>query len=126
MLFGISMILTPGLIRQFFSLLIFSSPTAIEADFSLAAVSYITLLHGVLGAVMFGWGVLMLMALLGPFRRGSREGWNMIAVSVVVWFLPDTAFSLWTGYWQNAVLNGVFAVLFLIPLAATFQAFREA
>ena len=47
------------------------------------------------------------------------EGWNLIATPVVAWFIPDTAFSLWTGFWQNAVLNAVFALLFAIPLIAT-------
>jgi len=123
MLFGISMILMPGLIRAFFSLLVYSAPMTIDAEFSPAAVEYITLLHGVLGAVMFGWGAIMLMALCGPFRRGSKEGWNMLTVSVAVWFVPDTVFSLGTGFWQNAVLNAVFAVLFAVPLAATYKAF---
>jgi hypothetical protein len=43
-----------------------------------------------------------------------------VAVSIAAWFVPDTAFSLWTGYWQNAVLNGVLALAFAIPLAATY------
>ena len=32
------------------------------------------------------------------------EGWQIIAVSVAAWFIPDTTFSLWSGSWQNAVL----------------------
>lgn len=126
MLFGISMVLSPGLIRQGFSLLIYATPTAIDTGFGADAVAYVTLLHGVLGAVMFGWGALLLLVLRGPFRRGQQEGWNMIAISAGAWFLPDTAFSLWTGFWQNAVFNTVFAVLFMIPLAATYRAFRHA
>jgi hypothetical protein len=34
-------------------------------------------------------------------------------------------FSLWSGFWQNAVLNSVIAVLFAIPLAATYSVFHE-
>lgn len=123
MLFGIAMVLAPGLIRGFFSLLIYASPDAIGSRFSPDANEYIVLLHGVLGAVMFGWGVAMLVALRGPFRQGEREGWNLIAIPVLAWFIPDTAFSLWTGFWQNAVLNAVFALLFAIPLIATRKTF---
>lgn len=125
MLFGISMILSPDLIRQFFSLLVFASAKSIESRFGTSAVAYITLVHGVLGAVMFGWGVSLLLVLLGPFRRGSREGWLILSVSVAVWFIPDTLFSLWTGFWQNAVLNLVVGLLFAIPLVATYGVFKN-
>jgi hypothetical protein len=39
-----------------------------------------------------------------------------------VWFVTDTVLSLATGFWQNAVLNVVLAVLFAVPLAATWRA----
>lgn len=123
LLLGISMVLAPGSNHQLLGLLLFASPDAITA-FEAPAVSYITLVHGVLGAVLFGWGVALLFVLLGPFRRGAREGWLTFAVSIVAWFVPDTAFSLWTGFWQNAVLNGVLALAFAIPLAATYRVTR--
>ena len=121
MLAGISMILAPGLIRQTFSSLLYASAGAIDSDFNAPAIAYVTLLHGVLGAVMFGWGAALLLVLLGPLRRGSREGWTIFAVSLVAWFVPDTLFSLWTGFWQNATLNLLSALLFAIPLVATFK-----
>lgn len=125
MLFGISMVLAPGLIRQIFSLLLYSSPHQI-ATFGTGAIAYISLVHAILGSVMFGWGVALLFTVIGPFRGGSREGWQTVAVSVTAWFIPDTAFSLWSGFWQNALLNLVFAVLFAVPLAATYRVFHEA
>lgn len=121
MLFGISMIVAPGFTKHLFSLLLFSSSAAI-GGFGEPAVSYIELVHGVLGAVMFGWGVMLLLVLLGPFRRGSREAWLVLSISLVAWFIPDTIFSLWSGYWQNAMLNTTFAFLFAVPLAATYRA----
>ena len=123
-LFGISMVIMPELIRQFFSLVIFSSP-GIIGSFGSPAVSYITLTHGVLGAVMFGWGVALLFILFGSFRRGAREGWLTVAVSVTAWFVPDTIFSLWTGFWMNAILNTIFVLAFAIPLIATYRSFAD-
>lgn len=120
MLFGISMMLTPGLIRQFFSLLIYSSTQTVDT-FGQPAVAYISLMQGVLGAVMFGWGVALMIVITGPFRRGNQESWQLLAVSVAAWFIPDTLFSLWTGFWQNAVLNLVFGLLFALPLAMTYR-----
>ncbi|CAE6761242.1 hypothetical protein [Nitrospira defluvii] len=125
LVFGLSMVVAPGLTRQFFSLLVFSSAGTIGA-LGEPAVTYIALVHGVLGAVMIGWGIALLFIVLSPFRRGSRDGWYTLAVSVAAWFIPDTVFSLWSGFWHNAVLNVVVAVLFAIPLAATYPVFLEA
>ena len=115
---GLAMIVAPELTRQTFSLLIFSSPGHI-AGFGAPAAAYITLAHGVLGAVMFGWGVAFLSLLFGPFRRGSYAAWQTMTLSLTAWFVADTALSLWLGFWQNAVLNCAVAILFAIPLAAT-------
>jgi hypothetical protein len=120
MLFGASMVVVPGFIRQMFGLLLYASPNRLDA-FDPAALAYITLLHGVLGSVMFGWGTAMLLIVLGPFRNPSRQAWLTLAVSLAAWFIPDTAFSLWSGFWQNGALNLGLAILFAIPLAATYR-----
>ena len=124
MVFGLGMVLAPGFTRKAFGLLIYASTDHI-ATFGAEAVAYISLVHAVLGAVMFGWGVALLFVVSGPFGRGSREAWQIVAVSVAAWFIPDTAFSLWSGFWENAVLNLVFVVLFAVPLAATYRVFNE-
>jgi hypothetical protein len=118
---GLVMVLAPGLTRRLFSLLVFASPQTIDGFGDLPA-RYVALAHGVLGAVMVGWGAVLLLLLIGPFRRGSREAWLTIAVSLAAWFVCDTALSLATGFWQNAVLNVVLAVLFAVPLSATWRA----
>ena len=83
------------------------------------------MVHGVLGAVMCGWATALLFIVIGPFGRGSWEAWLTISVSLTAWFVTDTAFSLWTGFWRNAILNLVIATLFAVPLAATFRRFRR-
>ncbi len=95
------------------------------ATFGTEAVAYISLVHAVLGAVMFGWGLALLFVVRGPFALGAKEGWRIVALSVAAWFIPDTAFSLWSGFWQNAVLNAVFLALFATPLAATYRVFHR-
>jgi len=121
---GLAMAAAPGPTRAAFGLLVYASPSAIDR-FGPEAVHYIDVTHGVLGAVMAGWGVAMLLVLFGPFRRGSREAWWAIAAPVAVWFVADTAMSLAHGVWQNAVLNTAVAVLYAVPLAATRRAGRE-
>ena len=122
--FGITLVAAPDLTRSAFSLLVFSSPNTIGV-FSEPAFSYVGLAHAVVGALMFGWGIMILFILLGPFRRGSREAWLTIVIPLTAWFVPDTAFSLLSGFWQNAVLNTVFGGLFAVPLVATYGTFFE-
>jgi len=125
MAFGLSMVFAPDLIRKLFGLLVFSSSAGLDA-FGGPANEYIMMVHAVLGAVMFGWGAALLFVLFGPFRSGSFHGWLTLCVSLSAWFVPDTAYSLWSGFWQNAVLNSAMAILFAIPLAATYRASRQA
>ncbi len=89
------------------------------------AVEYTAFMGAVLGSVMVGWAALLLFVLNGPFRRQETAAWNMLAVSLIAWYLPDTAYSLISGFWQNAVLNTGMLVLFVIPLAATFKRFHR-
>ncbi len=113
-------VLAPGLTRRLFSLLAFGTPEAIDS-LGDPAVPYVSLVHAVLGAVMVGWGVALLLIVWGPLRRRSHEAWWTVSLSLAAWLIPDTAFSLWFGFWQNAVLNAVVAVLFGVPLAATYR-----
>jgi hypothetical protein len=125
MAFGLFLVVAPGLTRQGFSLMVYGDADRI-GGFGGKAADYIELVHAVMGAVMVGWGTAMLLVLRGPFRRDLREGWTILAVSLTAWFVPDTIASLASGFWQNAVLNAVFAVLYAIPLAATFRRARGA
>jgi hypothetical protein len=120
MLYGISMVLAPDLLRQFFSLLAYGSPSTISS-FGAEAAHYIALAHAVMGSVMFGWGAMMMFNLFNQFRPGNQPAWLTIAIPLAAWFIPDTLFSLWSGFWQNAALNLAFAILFAIPLAATLR-----
>ncbi len=121
-LFGLSMVLLPETLQAFFNLLIFGT-TWQPPEFGAAAGGYIGFVYGVLGAVLAGWALTIVLALFGPFRRGDKEGWLLIALPLALWFVVDTTWSLTTGYWQNAALNCVFALAYAVPLAATWKRF---
>jgi hypothetical protein len=121
--FGVVPVAAPELAQQVFSLLAYADRHHI-ALFGAQAAAYIALVHAVLGSVMFGWGIALWLIAHGPFAHGAREAWATIAVSVGAWFVPDTAFSLWSGFWQNAALNVAVAALFVVPLAATYRVFN--
>lgn len=121
--FGLLLVLAPALTRQGFSLLAYASQDQIDS-FGTEQVRYVSLAHAVIGGVMIGWGVALFYVTNALLASGNPVGWNIIAFSVAAWFLPDTAYSLIYGFWQNAVLNTVFLVLFAVPLWATRSAPR--
>jgi hypothetical protein len=124
MTFDLALVLAAGSMQRVFEALYFTSHTGASLAGDTAA--YAAFLEGVLGAVMIGWAAGLLWIVAGPFRRGETWAWTALTVSIVAWFVPDTAFSLWTGYWQNAVLNAVILLAFAIPLWATYRRFRSA
>lgn len=115
--FGLFLMLAPDWTRQGFSLLFYATPGQFDA-FGAEPARYVNFIHAALGAAITGWGVILMLVTLWLFRRGKREGWIAIAASLVAWFVPDVAVSLWFGFWQNVVLDGVFAVLYAAPLVA--------
>ena len=122
--FGLLLVVSPALSRWLFGWVAFGSAAGIE-NLGAAAQPYLALVHGVLGAVMFGWGVGMLLVVLGPFSRGEWEGWRTIAFSLGAWLAVDTTLSVITGFWGNVALNIGFALLFAVPLAATYSESRR-
>ena len=124
LVFGLSMVILPGPTQTLFNYIYLSSPPG-KPIFAENAAAYITFISAVLGAVMFAWSITFLYVLYGPFLRGEKEGWRILAVSLVAWFIPDTTFSLWSGFRQNAILNILLLTLFAIPLAATYSMFRD-
>ncbi|MEK9816208.1 MAG: hypothetical protein VW447_03725, partial [Limnobacter sp.] len=59
-LFGLLMVLAPGLTQQAFGLLIFQN-TEQFAAFDPQATAYVELAHAVMGSVLVGWGALIFM-----------------------------------------------------------------
>jgi hypothetical protein len=116
--FGLVLVCAPSLARQGFSLLLYATPNRLDS-FGNEQVSYISLTHAVIGGIMVGWGTTLFSVTKTLLSRGKRIGWNIICLSVVAWFVPDTAYSLLSGFWQNALLNTAFLTLFAIPLWAT-------
>jgi hypothetical protein len=107
--FGAVMFLLPAATRASFAWLVLGGPAAMDT-WPAAARDYVTFLHGVLGAVMVGWGVGLLLALRGA------GAWTVVAVSVASWCVPDAVFSMAMGAWPNVALNAAFAVAFALGL----------
>lgn len=115
---GLFMVLLPEPNRQLFNAILFGTFDG-PAAFGPEAVRYMKFVYAVLGAVLIGWGTALMVVLLRGFRGGDPEAWWTVTLSVVAWCVPDTVFSLVSGFWQNAVLNAGFVVAFAVPLIAT-------
>jgi hypothetical protein len=113
--FGAVMVLAPGFTRSGFGWLLLGGSAAMQA-WPEQARNYVTLVHGVLGAVLVGWGVGLLLLVRTLWPLAPRVAWRAVALSVLCWWLPDTSFSLAVGAWQNALLNLGFGLLFAAGL----------
>ena len=122
-LFGILLVILPGWTRQFFSLLLYGNTGYLDA-FDVEALKYISLTHAVLGSCLAGWGIVLFILVKKMVHAHLKTVRMIVAVSVLCWFIPDTAFSLLYGFWPNAVLNSGFLVLFAIPLIALHKTER--
>lgn len=104
----LSLVVLPDVGEAAFSLLV-DQQQDVPADFSDEAVSHLRLAHAVLGAVMAGWFamVLWLAGLLATVPRA----WSGLVLALAVCFVPDTAYSLLSGYGEtrrNVVVLGLF------------------
>ena len=79
--------------------------------------------YGVLGATMAGWGVFLAFVAHYPFRNRERWAWNALLMGLSLWYLTDTALSLYFGVIFNAIFNTAIFILAMLPLFFTRQEF---
>ena len=80
--------------------------------------------YGVMGAELAGWGVFMFFIVSNGFARREKWAWQCLAAAFSVWFIPDTAMSLYAGVVFNALSNFATLVAVALPLAFTHTAFK--
>ena len=111
-LYAVAMVVAGGTVGRLFDALGFGAETAgVPAG---APTDHVLLLQGVLGAVILGWVVLIAAVVRLGARSGLEGWWGAVSLSLVVWFVADTGFSLAVGSWQHALFNAAFAVV-LVP-----------
>jgi hypothetical protein len=94
-------------------------------DLPADVVVYHRFVHAVLGATIAGWA--LALACVVRFALAKRERWAFwcVLVSVLIWFVPDTAASLYYGVWPNALFNVGCLVGLIAPLAFTHGGLRS-
>ena len=115
--FGAAVLLVPAVSMAGFGLMVYGD-ASFPAAFSDEAKAYVRLAHAVMGAVMVGW-FLTLHWVVSAAEGGTPGAWRAAVGAFSVWYVLDTAYSLASGFWQNAVLNTAVAALFAPGFAAT-------
>jgi hypothetical protein len=117
-IFSIGIILLPLIWRDFFNLIIFGE-RVFPASFSDDAIQYIRLIFGITGAVMAAWSMVLYIIISGPLNSGEIWAWRAFAGSVVLWYLLDTSYSLFTGFSENALFNTLFFLAYVPAIMKT-------
>lgn len=124
MVYSAALILLPTVMQRLFDTLFFASPD-LATQFGAEANAYIRFVYGVLGAVIIGWMVTFMSLLIGAFQHPQRSTWRTLTLSIAVWFVVDSGFSVAIGIVPHAIFNIGFLILFAIPLAATYRQLRD-
>lgn len=95
-------------------LVVFSGDPATADVVGLPAVKFGI---GIQGALSIGWGLTALAFVQTP-GIGARQ-WQAITFAIFLWYVIDSAISVATGFWINAVSNTVILAAFLIPVLAS-------
>jgi hypothetical protein len=80
-------------------------------------LSHINWIYGVLGAVMIGWGMMIVLFSWRLFAENAAWIWNTIMISITIWYLVDTGISLYYKVILNVIINSIIFMLALIPYA---------
>ncbi|MCU0827057.1 MAG: excinuclease ABC subunit A [Tabrizicola sp.] len=74
------------------------------------------LMLAISGGVLAGWGAMIWQLAGSPFARSPAEVRRVILISVLTWFVIDSAASVLAGATLNVAANLVFLALFLVPM----------
>ncbi len=70
------------------------------------------------GGIMIGWGLLLWMTVTQVLPRAPEVARRMILISIVTWFVIDSAGSFVSGVPLNVIGNLLFVIAFLVPVRA--------
>ena len=102
-----------GAARALFVL--FSNNSVDQAIFEQPAVRFGL---GLQGALTIGWGLTM-FALLQAANTVGAPLWRALTFAVLAWYVIDSAISVSTGFWINAVSNTTLVAAYMAPILAS-------
>lgn len=94
---------------------VFAGNPANAATFDLPAVRFGL---GLQGALTIGWAMTM-FAVIQAAKTIGAPIWRSLTFALLAWYVIDSAVSVSTGFWLNAVSNTALMVTYLIPVFAS-------
>ncbi|WP_223578575.1 hypothetical protein [Kangiella taiwanensis] len=73
-------------------------------------------LVGVFGPTVASWGLLFYCAVGKAFQSKTPRDWWLLFAAVMVWLVFDTTFSLFFNITTHLYINGLVAIIILLPL----------
>jgi hypothetical protein len=73
-------------------------------------------LIGVFGPTVASWGLLFYYAIDKAFQNKTSFDWWLLFAAVMVWLVFDTTFSLFFNITAHLYINGLVALIILLPL----------
>ncbi|WP_430386172.1 hypothetical protein [Blastomonas fulva] len=73
-----------------------------------------------MGAVTLGWGATVLAVVRGTGDMPAAQAlalWRGITAALLLWYVVDSALSVATGFWRNALSNTVLIGWYLLLMA---------
>lgn len=70
-----------------------------------------------MGAVTLGWGATVLAVVRGTGDMPAAQAlalWRGITAALLLWYVVDSALSVATGFWRNALSNTVLIGWYLL------------
>lgn len=102
-----------GFMRQLFTL--FATDPATANAFDQNAVRFGL---GLQGALTIGWSLTM-FALIDAAKTIGAPAWRALTLSLLAWYAIDSAISVATGFWPNAISNTALMIAYAIPILAS-------
>lgn len=89
------------------------------------AVLFQSWITGVLGATVSGWGSMIVFLALFPFKNRESWAWKCLAISMMIWYIGDTAISAYYHVTSNVMLNTILLLIVGLPLTFTRNHFFQ-
>ena len=73
-------------------------------------------LMGLFGPTIASWGILFWFVVQQQFTKPTKNGWWGMVAAVLVWAPYDSVLSIYYCVYLNVIINGISALMVLIPL----------
>jgi hypothetical protein len=95
------------------------------SELTSAEIRFHNLLSGVIGGIMFGWGLMLAFLGYRLVKRPVAWIWTVIAISLIAWYLSDTLASIMAGSSFNVALNTTLFLLAMPPVLVNRKSVRD-